>query len=127
VRVLVDTHVFLWAITSDSRLSKKHRALWLSESSDLYLSAASVWELLIKAGIGRLPLPAPHSEYILRQMELNRLAFLGLRPAHFAELESLPPLHRDPFDRMLAAQAHAEDMVVATVDPVFRSYRVRVI
>ena len=127
MKVLVDTHVFLWAITSDSRLSKKHRALWLNESSDLYLSAASVWELLIKAGIGKLPLPSPHGEYILRQMELNRLTLLGIRPAHFSELESLPPLHRDPFDRMLVAQARAEEMPVATADPVFRRYHARVV
>jgi PIN domain nuclease of toxin-antitoxin system len=127
VKVLVDTHVFLWAIAGNPKLSKKHRALWVDEASELYLSFASVWEMLIKAGLKRLPLPAPHSRYIFRQMERNRLTYLGARPAHFAELDSLPPLHRDPFDRMLVAQARAEGIPIATVDPMLRRYRVDVL
>lgn len=127
MKALVDTHVFLWAITGDPRLSKRHRALWLDESSELFLSFASVWEMLIKAGLGKLPLPTPHSSYIFKQMESNRLTYLGIRPAHFTELESLPPLHRDPFDRMLVAQARAERMPVATVDPLLRRYGVKIL
>jgi PIN domain nuclease of toxin-antitoxin system len=127
VKVLVDTHVFLWAITGDSRLSKKHRALWLDDDSELFLSVASVWEMLIKAGLGKLPLPTPHSGYIFKQMEKNRLAWLSLRASHFAKLESLPPLHRDPFDRILIAQARAEKMPIATVDPLLRRYGVKVL
>jgi PIN domain nuclease of toxin-antitoxin system len=127
VRVLVDTHVFLWAITGDPRLSKRHRDLWLDDSSELFLSFASVWEMLIKAGLGKLPLPTPHSSYIFKQMDNNRLTYLGIRPAYFTELESLPPLHRDPFDRMLVAQARAERMSVATVDPLRRRYGVKVV
>jgi PIN domain nuclease of toxin-antitoxin system len=127
VKAIVDTHVFLWAISGDSRLSKRHCELWQDESSELFLSFASVWEMLIKAGLGKLPLPTPHSSYIFKQMESNRLAYLGIRPAHFTELESLPPLHRDPFDRMLVAQARAERMPVATADPLVRRYGVKVL
>ncbi len=127
MKILVDTHIFLWAITFDSRLSKKHRAIWLDGSNDLYLSLGSVWELLIKASLGKLPLPAPHTSFIFKQMQQNRLTLLGVRPSHFSELESLPPLHRDPFDRMLVAQARAERMAVATVDPMLRRYGVKVL
>ena len=127
MKILVDTHVFLWAITGDQRLTKKHQALWLDESSELYLSVASVWEILIKAGLGKLPLPVPHTSYLFKQVEKNRLSWLGLRAAHFTELESLPPIHRDPFDRMLVAQARAEKMPVMTVDPLLRRYGARIL
>jgi PIN domain nuclease of toxin-antitoxin system len=90
VKALIDTPIFLWAITGDSRLSKRHRALF-------------------------------------RQMENNRLTDLGIRPSHFTELESLPPLHRNPFDRMPVAQARAERLPVATVDPLLRRYGVKVV
>ncbi len=127
MKILVDTHVFLYAITGDSRLSKKHRTLWLDEGSELCLSFASVWEMLIKAGIGKLPLPAPHAGYIFKEMEKNRLTWLGVRASHFAELDALPPLHRDPFDRMLVAQARAEKIPIATADPFLRRYGVKVL
>jgi PIN domain nuclease of toxin-antitoxin system len=127
VKVLVDTHVFLWAITGDPRLSKKHSELWLDEGSELCLSFASIWEMLIKAGLGKLPLPAPHAGYIFKQMEKNRLTYLGVRASHFTQLEALPPLHRDPFDRMLIAQARAEKMPLATVDPLLRGYGVKLL
>lgn len=127
MKLLLDTHVFLWAITGDARLSKKHRLIWLDPSEELFLSFASVWEMLIKASLGKLPLPAPHTRYIFRQIEANRLTHLGIRPAHFAELESLPPLHRDPFDRMLVAQARAEGMPILSNDPALRRYSVKVL
>jgi PIN domain nuclease of toxin-antitoxin system len=127
VKILVDTHVFLWAITGSPRLSKKHRTLWLDEGSELCLSFASIWELLIKAGLGKLALPTPHTSYIFKQMDKNRLSYLGIRASHFTELESLPPLHRDPFDRMLVAQARAEGLPVATVDPALRRYGIKVL
>ena len=126
MKVLVDTHVFLWAITGSPKLSRKHRTLWLDEANELCLSFASVWEMLIKAGLGRLPLPAPHTGYIFRQMDENRMTFLGVRASHFTELESLPPLHRDPFDRMLVAQARAEGIPIATTDSALRRYGVKI-
>ena len=125
MKLLVDTHVFLWAITGDRRLTKKHRALWLDPSSELLLSVASIWEMLIKAGLGKLPLPSPRIAYLFKQIEQNRLTYLGIRPAHFAELELLPPLHRDPFDRMLVAQARAEGIPILSSDPALRRYDVR--
>jgi len=122
MKILIDTHIFLWAITEDPRLSKAHRTLYLSKSSDLHLSVASIWEMMIKAGLGKLPLPSPTAAWISRQMDLNRIAALPILPAHAGELEALPPLHRDPFDRMLIAQARYEKMPILTADPMMRKY-----
>ena len=127
MRILLDTHIFLWAITSDSRLSPAQRDLFLDDASDLFLSVASVWEMLIKTGLGRLPMPAPSTDYIVRQMEKNRIALLPIRVAHLAELETLPPLHCDPFDRMLVAQARAEKMPLLSADLAIRQYPVEIL
>jgi PIN domain nuclease of toxin-antitoxin system len=88
---------------------------------------ASVWEILIKVGLGKLPVPLPAASYVQRQMERNRVTSLGIHPRHLAELETLPPLHRDPFDRMLVAQARAEGMPVITGDRTLARYGVRVL
>ena len=127
MKILVDTHVFLWAITDAPRLSAGQRAMFLDEANELHLSVASVWEMLIKAGLGKLPLPAPATEYLMKQLEKNRIALLPIRVAHLVELQGLPPLHRDPFDRMLVAQARAEKMRMLSVDERMREYGVEVI
>ncbi|MBL8218830.1 MAG: type II toxin-antitoxin system VapC family toxin [Bryobacterales bacterium] len=127
MKVLLDTHIFLWAITDDPRLTNKQRAVFLDGGNDLYLSLASVWEMLIKVGIGKLPLPQPASPYIHKHAEKNRIVTLGIHAAHLAELEKLPPLHRDPFDRMLVAQARAEKMPILSSDPALKKYGVKLL
>ena len=127
MKILVDTHIFLWAISDDSRLSNVHRAFYLDPANDLYLSVASIWEMLIKAGLGKLPLPAPAAGYIVKQMEKNRLLTLAIRLSHLAALEALPPLHRDPFDRMLVAQARAESMPILSADSNLPKYGIEVL
>ena len=127
MKILVDTHIFLWAITDDHRLSAENRTVYLDNSNQLYLSVASVWEMLIKCGLGKLPLPKPASGYILKQMEKNRVEMLTIRAAHLTQLESLPPIDRDPFDRMMVAQASAEGMPIMSADPALRRYGVRVL
>ncbi len=127
MKILLDTHIFLWAISDDARLSTAHRALYLDEANDLYLSVASIWEMLIKFGLGKLPLPAPATGYIVKQLERNRVSTLAIRVAHLAELEALPPLHRDPFDRMMVAQARVEGMPILSADSGIRKYGVAVL
>ena len=127
MKILVDTHIFLWAITDDPRLSGAHRALYAEESSDLYFSIASVWEILIKCGLGKLALPLPAAPWVFKQLEKNRVAPLSIRPEHLTELETLPPLHRDPFDRMLIAQAKAEKMPILSGDSGLRKYGVAIL
>jgi PIN domain nuclease of toxin-antitoxin system len=126
VKILLDTHVFLWAITDSPRLSQEQRELFLDEDNELHLSVASLWEMLIKAGLGKLPLPEPATEYLVRQMEKNRIVLLPIRIAHLAEMQKLPLLHRDPFDRMLVAQARAEKLRMLSVDERMREYGIEV-
>jgi PIN domain nuclease of toxin-antitoxin system len=127
VKILLDTQVFLWAITDDARLKASHRDLFLDGANELNLSLASVWEMLIKTGLGKLPLPLPAGEYIARQMEKNCLNPLTIRMSHLLELEKLPPIHRDPFDRLLVAQARAEKMPILSADPTLREYGVTIL
>jgi len=127
VRLLLDTHVFLWAITDDARLSVAHRVQYIDQESELYLSVASIWEMLIKLGLRKLSLPLPATDYLHRQMEKNRVHAMTIRVSHMVELEKLPPLHRDPFDRLLVAQARAERMPILTADPAIRNYDVDVL
>ena len=126
-RVLLDTHVFLWAISDDVRLSDAHRRIYLDGSSELWLSIASIWEILIKTGLGKLSLPRPTTAYLLKQMERNRVSLLPIRASHLAGLETLPPVHRDPFDRMLVAQANAEGLAILSGDAIVRKYGVTVL
>jgi PIN domain nuclease of toxin-antitoxin system len=127
VKILLDTHVFLWAITDSPKLSVQQRDLFLDEANEVHMSVASLWEILIKAGLGKLPLPEPAIEYLVRQMDQNRILLLPIWIAHLAELQKLPPLHRDPFDRMLVAQAKAEKMRMLSVNVRMREYGVEVI
>jgi PIN domain nuclease of toxin-antitoxin system len=127
VRILLDTHVFLWAITEDSRLSRNYREIYEAESSDLILSTASIWEILIKRGIGKLDLPEPALSYVSKQLEHNRIRRLSIQMHHLAELERLPPVHKDPFDRMIAAQARSEKIPVMSADPAFRGYGLEIL
>jgi PIN domain nuclease of toxin-antitoxin system len=84
-----------------------------------------MWEMMIKAGLGKLPLPKPTAAWLVEQMDSNRITALPILPAHFAELEKLPAPHHDPFDRMLIAQALHERMPVLSVDPLLKKYGVR--
>ena len=127
MNALLDTHIFLWAITADDRLSETHRKLFQDGSTKLWLSVASIWEILIKVGLGKLPLPIPASAYVFKQLEKNRIRLLPIRAAHLTELERLLPFHRDPFDRMLVAQARAEAMTILSRDGAIRAYGVPVL
>jgi PIN domain nuclease of toxin-antitoxin system len=83
--------------------------------------------MIIKSSVGKLPIPTPAAEYVNGQIEKNKLTVLGIRMSHLAELESLPPIHRDPFDRMLVAQARAERMPILTADPALQRYDVKIL
>ena len=127
MKLLLDTRVFLWAITNDSRLTTEKAAAFVDEGNELFLSIASVWEMLIKVGISNLPLPKPSAAYITKQLDKNRINTLPIRAAHLAQLEKLPPLHKDPFDRMIVAQAQAEGYPVLSSDRAIYQYDVEII
>ena len=123
MRLLLDTHAFLWWVSDDPRLSRRARAA--AASSPCLLSLASCWEMAIKVSLGKLTLPGPVDRFVQQQIEINGFTLLGLTLEHVAGLESLPFHHRDPFDRLLAAQADADDLAVVSADPVFRRYGVK--
>jgi len=124
MKLLLDTHAFLWFVTGDRRLSRRARRA--IESEEPFLSAASVWEIAIKVSLGRLVLPAPVDEYI-DEKRAEGFSVLSIDWPHAAAVAKLPFLHRDPFDRLLAAQALTERLSLVSSDPVFREYGVKVI
>jgi PIN domain nuclease of toxin-antitoxin system len=122
VKVLLDTHTFLWAITDDSNLSRRAREIFVSRASDLFLSVASVWEILIKVQIKKLPLPEPAMPYLREQIATNDVRILPIMLDHVARLEELPAYHRDPFDRILVAQSMEEGWPIVSADPLLKKY-----
>jgi PIN domain nuclease of toxin-antitoxin system len=126
VKLLVDTHAFLWFMSGDTRMSAAARRALEDQESEWWLSAASVWELSIKSSLKRLVLPSPAAEYIGEKVQAG-LRVLPVEWAHAALVEDLPLHHRDPFDRLLVAQAHVERLSVVTSDSVFRRYDVPVL
>ncbi|HZV07635.1 MAG TPA: type II toxin-antitoxin system VapC family toxin [Gemmataceae bacterium] len=124
MRLLLDTHVFLWYISADSQLPALFRDAIRDPANEVYLSAASVWEAVIKYALGKLPLPETPHEYLPRQRAAHHISPLPIEEGVFVHLASLPPLHRDPFDRMLVAQALQHGLMLATVDDAVRAYPV---
>jgi PIN domain nuclease of toxin-antitoxin system len=124
MRLLLDTHVFLWYISADSRLPVLFRNAIADPANEIYLSAASVWEAVIKHALGNLPLPEPPATFLPRQPEAHQIASLPIDEAAFEHLANLPLLHRDPFDRILIAQSLQHALTVVTLDDSFRLYTV---
>jgi len=121
VTILLDTNALLWFLFDDRRLGRGAHSI-ITGSAALALSDASRWEISVKISVGKLA-PIPDLLRVLRELDLRRL---GIADRYLARLETLPLLHRDPFDRMLVAQALADDLTVLTADPVFARYGVRV-
>ena len=126
MRALLDTHTFLWAISSHPSLSRRAEQIFVGPS-DLWLSIVSMWEILIKAQIGKMPLPKPVGPYVVKKLTENRIETLPLTLDHVLKLERLPIHHNDPFDRILVAQAIEERIPIVTADPAFSRYPVEVI
>lgn len=124
MKLLLDTHVFLLYINADPQLPVPFLGAIRDPSNEVYLSVASVWEAVVKHALGKLPLPEAPAGYFPRQREAHRIATLPIEEAAFAHLASLPPLHRDPFDRILIAQALQHGLTLVTVDDAVRAYPV---
>lgn len=121
MRLLLDTHIFLWYITGDARVSGRLREA--IENSDIaYLSVISLWEAIIKYQLGKPPLPEPPHPWLREQREQHGIESLPLDEASVSRLPTLPSHHRDPFDRMLVCQAIEHDLQIVTVDPVIAHY-----
>ena len=123
MNVLLDTHAFLWWAGDPARLSSHALAIIIDPANHIMASVVNVWEMAIKSQLGKLTLHKPLKDMVADQ-QTNGLTFLAAELDHVLGIEELPPVHKDPFDRLLAAQAISEGAVLLTSDPVFASYPV---
>ena len=124
MKVLVDTQAWLWMLATPERLSRSARRTVGRADNELYVSAASAWEIAIKWGLGKLTLPADPAEYVPSRMAQSGVIPLPIKHAHAVQVARLPAHHRDPFDRLLIAQAQLEELTILTSDPMFDAYDV---
>lgn len=123
---LVDTHALLWWIRGEEKLSVNARNALSQAVGSVFVSVASLWEMALKIKLGKLQMPDPFDTYILKQIQINRMEILPIHAPHVFETMNLPPHHRDPFDRLLIAQARKEDLMLISQDQAFNSYDVKV-
>jgi len=124
MKLLLDTHVFLWFISGDKRLSERARQAIQNRDNSVYLSVASVWEAVVKHQLGKLPFPQPPQEFLPLQRERHHIESLAIDEATVRHLPKLPLLHRDPFDRILVCHALQHSLTIVTVDPLVAAYPV---
>lgn len=124
MRLLLDTHAFLWFILDDPRLSAKADALIADPNNHIEISPASYWEIAIKISIGKYSLPEPYQDFMEREIAVNRFRILPIQPSHTAALTNMPFHHRDPFDRLIMAQASVEKVPLVSGDEAFDAYAV---
>ena len=125
MKLLWDTHCFLWFIMGDKQMSPRVRQLIETEGNQSLLSVASLWEIAIKISIGKLTLGQPFEILIPHQLASNGIQILNIAIEHFSQVSSLPFHHRDPFDRLIIAQAIVEKIPVLSIDAVFDNYAVQ--
>ncbi|MBF0473246.1 MAG: type II toxin-antitoxin system VapC family toxin, partial [Nitrospirae bacterium] len=119
MRFILDTHAFLWFIMGSPNLSSQAKVLIEGQDNNKLLSIASVWEMAIKVSLGRLIISEPFSIFIPKQLQLNGINLLNLDLSHAIKVEALPFYHRDPFDRIIAAQSIIEDIPIISIDEIF--------
>jgi len=124
MKVLLDTHAFLWLITDDDRLSNSARQSFLDPANSLFFSAASLWEICIKKSLGKISLRGGWFQTLQEEIEVNTVHWLSIKMNHCAAVAEMPFHHRDPFDRMLIAQAIVEDMQILSRDIRLSSYAI---
>jgi PIN domain nuclease of toxin-antitoxin system len=127
MKILLDTQAFLWLQVEPERFSARTMALLTDRANSLLLSAASAWEISIKYGLGKLPLPTSPESYVPRRMTSSGITGLPVAHSHALRAGALPRHHRDPFDRLLIAQAQIERLSFLTADIQLRSYEVRLL
>ncbi len=125
MKLLLDTHTLIWAVDQPNQLGAAATTALQDPANDLLLSAASIWEIAIKVGLEKLTLSLPYRQWIAKAMDDLGLAVLPIIVDYTDELIKLAPHHRDPFDRLLAAQAIVENVSLVTIDAIFNQYGVR--
>ena len=127
MRLVLDTHSLLWFIMGDGRLSGKARTIIEDIDNHVLISGGSLWEIAIKVNIGKLRLLRSYEEFFPAELQKNAIEVLPIRHEDLAVLVNLPLHHRDPFDRLIIAQAISENIAIATKDGAFRDYEVQII
>lgn len=127
MKLLLDTHVLLWWLAEPDRLSRRSRECMADRRNPLYFSAASSWEIAIKQALGKIQFSGPLASVLPQAFQDQAVTPLPVEHAHAFRVAELPPHHRDPFDRMLVAQAQLEDLKLLTGDPRFREYDVEIV
>jgi PIN domain nuclease of toxin-antitoxin system len=124
MRILLDTHIFIWMATEPERLSPRFTESIIDRRNSLFLSLASIWEMQIKVALGKLDLRGDLAAIVDIQIEQNSIQLLSIDLKHIYALSNQPAHHRDPFDRLLIAQSQVETMTLATVDSAFDLYEI---
>ena len=127
MKLLLDTHTFIWWVGEPEKLSSDALAHLDNEDNELMLSVVSVWEMQIKSQLGKLKLNVPLGELVESQRQANGVRVLAIELEHVLALNSLPALHKDPFDRLLIAQGQIEDAHIVSRDKMFAGYPVKVL
>jgi PIN domain nuclease of toxin-antitoxin system len=123
MKLLLDTHIFLWFISGSAQLSASFRESIQNPDNEVYLSVVSLWECIIKYQLGKLPLPESPEIYLPKQRERHRIDSLTVDELSVAQLIKLPSLHRDPFDRLLICQALQHNLIIVTADAAVMAYQ----
>ncbi|HEX9989957.1 MAG TPA: type II toxin-antitoxin system VapC family toxin [Chloroflexia bacterium] len=125
MRLLLDTHIFLWFISGDKRMPYTTQEVIRKPDNEVFLSVVSLWGAVVKYQLGKLPLPQPPERYLPVQRERHGINSLPLDEASVRRLANLALFHRDPFDRMLVCQALEHDLIIVTIDDAIRAYPAR--
>lgn len=127
MKILLDTHIFLWYISGDQRIPESMLGEIRQPENEVYLSVISLWEVIIKYQLGKIPLPETPEIYLPTQRQKHMIQSLDVNEACVKRLADLPAVHRDPFDRLLICQTIEHDMFLATVDRNIQAYSVNLL
>jgi len=127
MKLLLDTHTFIWWDSEPERLTQKVLSMLQNPKNVLLVSMASLWEMQIKLQLGRLKLNTPLEELVRGQLEINMIDILDIKLEHILALGQMPSHHKDPFDRLIIAQAGIEEAIVVTKDKMFAEYAIKVV
>ncbi len=124
MQFLIDTHILIWFLEGNKLLSKSRREFIENPNNEIFVSIASLWEIAIKISIGKLALAEPFSD-VIKQIAVENIKILAISPEHALRISTLPFHHRDPFDRLIIAQAQVENLTIITNDREFSSYGIK--
>lgn len=126
MQLLIDTHILIWFLEGNNLLSKPRRQIIADSNNNVFVSIASLWEIAIKISIGKLTLNKPLAD-VIKQIGIENIEILPISPEHTLQVSVLPFHHRDPFDRIIIAQAQVENLPIMTDDGEFGNYRIKIL